>query len=285
MHALFTEETCTGTGATLALAGVTTGAIAFSESFADGDPVAYILEDSGGTIKIAGIGNYVSATDDITRNDTWNWNGTVIDDNPSTNITLSGGTHTVRCDLLAEKAFSGVNDIASLSGTDYQIPDNFISAEYSLLVPAANRALFLSVFFLSSVVITNFETSVTTLDGSATNTRRGIYTAKKNGQIGDLLDGSGNIDVSTTGIKTTALATPLRLPAGRYFMAFVTDGTALRVRGPNTTNHMIGIASGVKDSVGRFQVAYQSSVTGALPSTVTHPTVSTANSFCPVSYS
>ena len=101
MYANFTEETATGTGATLALAGVTTGNIAFSKSFADGDLVAYVVEDSAGTIKVAGVGTYVSATDDITRSDTWNWNGTVIDDNPATNITLGGGTHTVRCDVVS----------------------------------------------------------------------------------------------------------------------------------------------------------------------------------------
>src|SRR6056297_1809129 len=82
----------------MALAGATTGNIPFSESFADGDPVAYVVEDSGGLIKVAGIGTYVSATDDITRNDTWNWNGTIVDNNPTSNITLSGGTNTIRCD-------------------------------------------------------------------------------------------------------------------------------------------------------------------------------------------
>ena len=97
MFANFTEETCTGTGATLALAGATTGRIAFNKSFADGDLVAYVLEDSGGIIIVAGVGTYVSATDDITRADTWTWNGTVIDETPASNITLNGGTHTVRC--------------------------------------------------------------------------------------------------------------------------------------------------------------------------------------------
>lgn len=97
MFANFTEETCTGTGATLVLAGATTGNIPFNKSFADGDPVAYVLEDSGGIIYVAGVGTYVAATDDITRADTWNWNGSVIDESPGTNITLGGGTHVVRC--------------------------------------------------------------------------------------------------------------------------------------------------------------------------------------------
>lgn len=97
MFANFTEETCTGTGATLALAGAVAGRIAFNKSFADGDLVAYVLEDSGGVIIVAGVGTYVAATDDITRADTWNWNGAIIDENPAVNLTLSAGTHTVRC--------------------------------------------------------------------------------------------------------------------------------------------------------------------------------------------
>ncbi len=101
MFGNFLEETCTGTGATLALAGATTGNIRFQEKFADGDLVEYVVDDSGGTIKVGGTGIYVSATDDITRNDTWNWNGTTYDENPTTNITLSGGTHTVRCDAIS----------------------------------------------------------------------------------------------------------------------------------------------------------------------------------------
>ena len=104
MFSNFTEETCTGIGDTLELAGATAGHIPFSASFADGDLVSYVVEDSGGSIKVAGIGTYVAATDDITRNDTWNYNGTVVDKNPSTNITLSGGTHTIRCDMVGAEA-------------------------------------------------------------------------------------------------------------------------------------------------------------------------------------
>ena len=105
MYANFTAQEGTGTGDTIELSDAIVDRILFSKSFADGDLVAYVLEDSGGVIKVAGVGTYVSATDDITRNDTWNWNGTVIDDNPSTNITLSGGTHTVRCDVIGDNFY------------------------------------------------------------------------------------------------------------------------------------------------------------------------------------
>ena len=60
MFSNFTEETCTGIGDTLELAGATAGHIPFSASFADGDLVSYVVEDSGGSIKVAGIGTYVA---------------------------------------------------------------------------------------------------------------------------------------------------------------------------------------------------------------------------------
>lgn len=97
MYANYTRETCTGTGDTLTLTGATSDSIPFSRNFADGDYVAYSLLDSGGVIRITGIGTYNSGANTITRNDLWNDNGTVSIDAPVSNITLSGGTHTIDC--------------------------------------------------------------------------------------------------------------------------------------------------------------------------------------------
>ena len=117
MYANFTTEKCTGTGDTLELSGAVSGQIQFSKSFADGDFVAYVLEDSAVTIKVAGVGTYVAATDDITRNDTWNWNGTVVDDNPATNINLGAGSHTIRCDATDQN--QEPNNIGTFLATGY----------------------------------------------------------------------------------------------------------------------------------------------------------------------
>lgn len=115
MYSNFTEETCTGTGNTLVLTGNTAGRLSFSKSFSNGESVSYVLEDSAGIIKLSGIGTYVSASNTITRNDSWNWNGTVIDENPSTNITLSGGIHAVRCDVVSKSLDEFTNKL-DLSG-------------------------------------------------------------------------------------------------------------------------------------------------------------------------
>jgi len=107
----FTQETCTGTGDTLTLTGATLKRIAFVKSFGDADPVTYVLVDSGGSIRAAGIGTYNSPANTITRNDSWNFNGTVIDDSPASNIVLSNGNHTISCDLFNDTLLDMLADI------------------------------------------------------------------------------------------------------------------------------------------------------------------------------
>ena len=102
MNANYTEETCTGTGAVITTTGATPGNLAFIKSFADGAKVRYAIEDSAGVLKVSGIGIYSAGT--ITRNDTWNYDGVAANDNPASNIALSGGTHVVRCSLQAADA-------------------------------------------------------------------------------------------------------------------------------------------------------------------------------------
>jgi hypothetical protein len=285
MYANFTEETCTGTGATLVLTGATTGSIQFSKTFSDGDEVAYALEDSGGTILIAGVGVYVSATDDITRNDTWNWNGTVVDKNPSTNITLSGGTHTIRCDVVGERLFSGFSDNAKLVTGAYFVPDNVLKQDVNAPANTTDRMCVLSAVFLNPVIITSMVVNITTLDGSATNTRQGVYSSKDDGTVGDILGQTGNIDVSTTGKKVTALGSVIKLDAGRYFFAFVSDSAGVvRVRAPS--NSMISMVAGgfTTSGVDRASIYFQNGVTGAMPTTPTISATGVTQFTCPMGF-
>ena len=283
MFANFTEETCTGTGDTMALAGATTGNIAFSESFADGQKVAYVIEDSGGTIKVAGIGTYVSATDDITREDSWTWNGTVIDTNPSSNLTLSGGTHTIRCDAtgaqsLANLAASGQDAIRSLNAFD--TGDN-IPAHNSTNTPTANRLTWVAVYFVTPRIMTEFFLDVTTADGAATNFRQGVYAPGSDGRPGALLADSGNIDVSSTGVVRTTLSKPLVLSQGYYFFGVVTDSTTVRVRTTDTFLYPLGSFTGrASYSSNRVENWYQDSVTGALPDPASPTSSDQGATFC-----
>ena len=227
MFSNFTEETCTGTGNTLALAGETSGSIPFSASFSDGDLVAYVLEDSGGTIKVAGVGTYVSATDDITRNDTWSWNGTVVDDNPSTNIALSGGTHTVRCDgtkyttpQMAEVTLS------ALTVDHLALPDNWLQIDDSAGRSANPDNLICVPMYYATPWTCNTLTLVVNAADATEVVQAGIARCGLDGLPSTPIE-VVTVDVTATGKVSTSLSQTYRNPAGRYYTLFAqSDGNA-----------------------------------------------------------
>ena len=262
MFANFTEETCTGTGTTLALAGATAGAIPFSASFADGDLVSYVVEDSGGSIKVAGVGTYVSATDDITRNDTWNYNGTVVDKNPSANIALSAGVHTIRCDVV-ERSFVG-----SAGRVDYSLLNNTFLAGDNIAgfgvnaTATVDRLQWYEIVLLTETVIT--EVGLDIASGQiASNTRAGVYKVRNDGSSSDLVRDFGLIDTSATGRSLVTLSPTLLLPPGRYMIAFVSD-QAITFRGVTAASR---IGSGGQGNSNYNPVLYYKNAahTGVLP--------------------
>jgi len=237
MFANFTSETCTGTGLTLTLAGATTGQIPFAASYADGAPVAYVVEDSGGVIKVAGIGTYNATPNTITRNDTWNWNGTVVDKNPATNITLSGGTHTVRCDIIGSNIpvvkntfFTGLNaqyhyikrdgDFGSDGGNTRTLDTTKID-HVVFVVP-------------ENTTIDAVEFKVTTAIASSL-TRVGLSSIGADGNVDALLAQSVNIDTSTTGIKEGTF-TGIYFPNETQVFAWISSDSAIAINGKHRFN-------------------------------------------------
>ena len=269
MLANFTEETCTGTGATLALAGATTGNIVFSESFADGDRVPYVAEDSGGTIKVAGVGTYVSATDDITRNDMWNWNGTAIDENPSTNITLSGGTHTVRCAVINDSVQGKFGEhLATSDGDSYHTFINEESKNTAQAIGVADRAVYCPVIVIAPMLITNVVINIGTVDGTSTNTRAGLYRPDgTNGVAGSLIFDSGAFTTSSADLSKVTLSPPQIIMPGKYWTCFVSDSTTLTVKNCLQGDWHGGAAN---RQAGNAVTPYtETGVTAALPTTAT----------------
>ena len=278
MFANLTEETCTGTGNVLTLLGATAGNRPYSRGFDDGALASYVVKDSAGVITASGIGTYATAANTITRNDSENDNGTITDKNPATNIALSAGTHTITCDVVSERLISSNITAASIpSGSRYHVPDNFLSQDYEA-TPSADRAVFVCGLFLSPRTITSFAISIETLAISS-NTRQAIYSCNADGSVGKLLVDSGNIDISTTGLKITNLAQPLKLSAGQYWFGVVTDNAVARWKGVNnsaiTNCFMQPSAINIYNS-GRPQYPYLDAVTGAFPETLT-PTGHTAS--------
>jgi hypothetical protein len=217
MYANFTEETCTGTGVTLTLAGATTDNLAFSLSYVDGDLVAYAVEDSGGSIKITGIGTYNSGANTITRSDTYNYNGTVVDKNPSTNITLSGGTHTVRCDLTQTEIQNNAGFILEPMTVNHDaIPDNWIQiGDNGRTLNFSDGVAFIPSYYASPFEFNSLQMNVVT--GSATDVvQAGICTCGLDG-LPDKIIEIVTVDVTTAANVVTSLSQTYKLPAGRYF--------------------------------------------------------------------
>lgn len=221
MLANITEETCTGTGLTLALAGVTDGNVPFAKKYSNGDPVPYFLEDSAGIIRVGGTGTYVSATDDITRNDSWNWNGTVIDDNPSSNITLGGGNHTVRCDVLADSLAPGIG--ISREGIRYSAHHSGTGSVGTVTL-TLDRLYYIPFLNDSGQAMkpVTLSLEVTTPGTGAARMRLG-YARAFDGEPLDLEFQTAEIDVSTTGNKSASVTGII--PVGWGFMVIIVNET------------------------------------------------------------
>lgn len=127
-----TEETCTGTGDVLTLTGAVAGHRAFGATgnVPDGAVIPCAVEDSAGALKVWGQYTFASAGNTLTRSDTESWNGSAVDNDPATNITLSGGTHTVRCAVIADE----LNSSMELSKLGKRL--SYTQTEIDALVPS-----------------------------------------------------------------------------------------------------------------------------------------------------
>mgnify|MGYP000709871098 CR=1 FL=1 len=271
MFANFTQETCTGTGDTLALAGFTTDSIPFSASFADGDLVAYVVKDSGGSIKVSGIGTYVAATDDITRNDNWNYSGTVVDKSPATNITLSAGTHTISCDVVASTLRATHKTYASKTVA------GFSSSGLTTFTGFSANNLYATPFeIISPVTVTDLLFKIVTAV-AASQTRVGIYSMGLDGKPALLLVDSGDQDTSVTGVISASVSST-DLQPGFYFAVMLSDSNIdpTGITRGNSAVRSVGTSAGF--TIGYDYCELTASVTyAALPAIAPAMTLTTAH--------
>ncbi len=261
MYANFTEETCTGTGATLALAGATTGNLRFVNSYADGDLVPYVVEDADGITKVAGVGTYVAATDDITRNDTWNWDGTSVDKNPTTNIPLSGGTHTIRC-AVDESYVFGYGDWDGRAPRIPNLSNRFINStpNSANFVMVANRVYFTKLYIPRELNLTEMGT-FQIVAASGTKARVGLYSIKYDSQDlplpDQLLIETGDLDMSTTGFNRYGTISPsFTVSKGNYLLGIVCDD-APTISGGNITRGAETVALAIVSPNTGFATAWR----------------------------
>jgi len=222
-----TGETCTGTGDVLTLTGPLAGHNAFGKTgnAEDGGLYSCVVEDANGTTVVAGVYTFDKTANTLTRNDSWNSTASAVDKNPSTNIALSGGAHTIICDVVSRDLSITPLQPAKwlMNGGGYDTPDNWNGSDSTNNVVSANECRYLGIRLNRARIISSITVNIVAGDALATISKAGFYSVGADGKPDKLLC-SVSIDVTTTGIKSTALASPISLPAGDYYTAFATDG-------------------------------------------------------------
>ena len=127
--------------------------------------------------------------------------------------------------LVLERDESAVEGRAERSGVTYYCVPGCQMIGVTTFAVIADRAYY-GVWAARSPIMVDqlaFEVSIT---GTATNARVGLYRADRDWQpIGAPLADSGDVGVSTTGVKTYTPSTPISVRPGRYVSALVTNGT------------------------------------------------------------
>lgn len=248
----------------------------FAEAgYLDGPAVSYFIEESNGDYE-SGVGHLTTTQTILVRDQALEKSvGGTVTQLPATKLTAtSGGTVSMRPNALMNYSAWNI-DPGGAPTSVYDVPDN-VAALSESFIPTADRLQLTQAHLLYPREIKSLGIDVNTLDASATNARACIYSANPDGSPGDLLVDTGNINVSTTGIKLVAAASwvtgpdPLLLPAGMYYFGVVTDSTVVRIWGISSSSLNWGGLLSQFDNQRRQQAfPYENSVTGAPPATFT----------------
>ena len=210
----------TGTGA-LTLS-TSAGSPAFSDAFVLNQLFAYSLLDSSGLLIETGLG-YLSSTTVLVRAKISSTlvAGAYNKSNP-TAATLAGTTTIIATPTAStlpsvlptvDGQIAGLNRWVTSAGRTMGQSPQALSALTVYYLPIQIRTG-APVVSLSINVITAIAASVA---------RAGIYSVNEKGYIGALLATTGDLDSTTTGIKTGTV-TQLALPPGDYWQAVVSSG-------------------------------------------------------------
>ena len=244
--------------------------------YLDGPGVSYFAEEPNGDYE-SGIGHLTTTQTILVRDQVLEKSvGGTVTQLPATKLTITtNGIISVRPNALMQSA---VMPTFRRSTGHYQIPDNIISIGTITITPIADRMCFTGVDFWNPRLIAQFGIDVSTADAVAANTRCGLYSANADGSPGDLIIDTGNIDLTSTGVQMISAASwatggtsTLLIPAGFYWLAFVTDSTIARFHSSsNTFADVVGSGSWADPfNIGRRwgYGLFDDGITGALPAT------------------
>lgn len=223
--------TATATGTT-EIAGLTaiTGYPEFADGFVDKQICRYTILDSTGKPLAEELGEFVSASNKITRHTalrTW-VSDTTFDSSTPSKITLSSGTtYQIECSAGAT-AFSPV--IHNIDATSSSISRFYLSPHYLLRsgdikTLSAGTCYYIPFLLGADMTINSLGVYLQTAAASST-IKIGMYSCNQNGYIGaKLLETTSTIDTSTgsASVKSGA-CTATHLPAGWYAAGIISNG-------------------------------------------------------------
>lgn len=207
--------TTTGTG-NVTLAGAVTNYVTCNAKFGLNRRFAYWIEDDVNNAWEEGIG-YLSATTTLVRD-------TIKDNSLGTTalINFAAGTKTVRASpsessLIATLPF--VRNAATAGKT--MRPANWRGSNGTEGGLTANRLALFPFLYLQSEIVTSLKVRVSTAV-AASKARVGVWEIAPDGEPGQLILESGDLDTTTLGLKSSAV-TATRITAGWYWVGLLAD--------------------------------------------------------------
>lgn len=254
--------TTTGTG-NLTLAGAATNFLALSAEFELEHPIQYTIIDDTNNVWEVGIG-YLSASTTLVRD-------IVLDNSSNTTsaLNLSAGTKTVVVSPVPSGIFPGWTTL--YSATKRIIPRQFVNSSVTFTAGTDELCLYpVEVPFYGSCDA--LQCIVNTAVAS-TKARIGLYRKNSSGGPGVILAQTGDLDTTTTGLKTGTI-TAFKLRPGEYFLGIVANG-AVGFAGAGTGGISPTSMGGYSDSADGVIVASARSALGSGWTTLaSSPTIS-----------
>lgn len=260
-----------------------TGLASLSDQVALGQPFLYeFLDPSTGNPLEGGIGS-LSSSNVLSRDYVTNAMVGGVYSTANTPVNLAAASYTVVCSALKQlgmNAFGACHPSAAFRC--------FIPSPY---VPAANtKALIANTPFALPVKIETLRgvaslgVEITTPGGTSANKIRvGIYACMSDGSIGPKLYECGDIDPSTTGMKSASVVGGVNSTANGWAYAVFLSDVGVTIHAGNTS-HSQGSPLGMTTATninGRSTCVAVAAGWTTMPATVTHSTFGTLNAEVP----
>lgn len=220
---------------TITLGSAVSGYNTIGSSYGDGDELTFVCVQGDdyqicrGTYTASGT---TLAIDTILEKSV----SGIVTSLPGTGLTLTSSDEI----LVGDTAFDTIGFFQDTPPNSYYFLPHNVSLYSDAFATPDNKLSGIPVVFHWPVLVSEVGAEVAQASASETF-YVGLYKAISNGDIGDYVLGSAELDAGTTGIKMTTLGSSVLVPAGCYYAFFIcSTGSAVRFRAPHATNRDFG---------------------------------------------